>query len=405
MIRHWVRYKLGAGLFVVLAIALLASFYSPYAKFEYVGTNALYIQLGDSLHVRWITESKDVGTAEIKDSEGKRVQKIETGISKVHHAVFTNPQLESLLLNYGGKNGEIFEQKLRMKPSLSASEFTNVETIYVIGDVHGRYNQLINLLQKSKIIDQDLNWIAGDSHIVFLGDLFDRGNDVTKVLWFIYNLEEKALKKYGYVHLVLGNHEIMTMSKDLRYLSAKEAAIASTYQVSYADMYHPANSFLGSWLISKPAVLKIDNAIFAHGGIIDLNTKSITDFNGDVNRYLQEPVFLDIMAETPDTLSYSRELWNQRYSFFYSPFSPFWYRGYVQSDTLQVQLNTMLRKYKSKVHVVAHTPLETITKRYNGKLLTTDLNEAATQLLMLEKKGKKYNAIKIDSDGNKTEIE
>lgn len=170
-------------------------------------------------------------------------------------------------------------------------------------------------------------------------------------------------------------------------------------------MYHPANSFLGSWLISKPAVLKIDNAIFAHGGIIDLNTKSITDFNGDVNRYLQEPVFLDIMAETPDTLSYSRELWNQRYSFFYSPFSPFWYRGYVQSDTLQVQLNTMLRKYKSKVHVVAHTPLETITKRYNGKLLTTDLNEAATQLLMLEKKGKKYNAIKIDSDGNKTEIE
>lgn len=405
MIKDLMKYNLTVGLLVVLAITLFASFYTPYAKFEYVGSNALYIQVGDSLHIRWITASKDVGTAEIKDSDGKLLQKIETDSSKVHHAVFFNSYKESMLLRYGGKKGEVFEQKLEMYHALSASEFINVENIYVIGDVHGRYNELIKLLQKSKIIDQELNWIAGESHIVFLGDLFDRGNDVTKVLWFIYNLEEKAKKEHGYVHLVLGNHEIMTMSKDLRYLGPKEAAIASTYQVSYADMYHPTNSLLGSWLTSKPAVLKIDNVIFAHGGIIDLNTKSITDFNVDVNRYLQEPVFIDIMAETPDTLSYSRELWNQRYSFFYSPYSPFWYRGYVQSDTLQVQLNTMLRKYKSKVHVVAHTPLETITKRYKGKLLTTDLNEAATQLLLLKKKGKKFDTFKIDSDGNKRELD
>jgi hypothetical protein len=53
---------------------------------------------------------------------------------------------------------------------------------------------------------------------------------------------------------------------------------------------------------------------------------------------------------------------------------------------------------------VAHTPLETITQRYNGKLLTTDLNEAATQLLLLVKKRNKYLKFKIDSSGKISEL-
>ncbi len=381
-----------------ISLASLLSFYVPYTKFEYEGTNALYIEDTDSLRIHWLTEISNVGFAELSTPEGKLIARKETTSGKVHQASFKT-QTKDLILRYGSKTGKQFTQKLTSSIELQASEFSEVESIYVIGDVHGRYKELINLLQKSKVINEDLDWIAGEAHLVFLGDLFDRGNDVTKVLWFIHNLEPKAAKEGGFVHLVLGNHEIMTMSKDLRYLGAKEGAIAATYKVSYASMYHPTKSYLGKWLTSKPAVIKIDNAIFAHGGIIDLDTKSITEFNAKVNGYLQEPVFLDIMAETPDTLAYSRELWNQRYAFFYSPLSPFWYRGYVQSDTLQVQLNMMLRKYKSKVHIVAHTPLETITKRYNGKLLTTDLNEAATQLLVLKKKGKKYIPSKINSKG------
>ncbi len=390
--------KLIIGFILFIGLAGLVSFYAPYAKFEYEGTNALYIEDTDSLRVHWLTATSDIGFAELRTVEGGLIALKETTSGKVHQASFET-QTKDLILRYGSKNGKQFTQKLTSSIELQASEFFEVASIYVIGDVHGRYNELINLLQKSKVIDADLNWIAGQAHIVFLGDLFDRGNDVTKVLWFIHNLEPKATKEGGLVHLVLGNHEIMTMSKDLRYLGAKEGAIAATYKVSYADMYHPTKSYLGKWLTSKPAVIKIDNAIFAHGGIIDLDTKSITEFNTTVNGYLQEPVFLDIIADAPDTLAYSRELWSQRYAFFYSPMSPFWYRGYVQSDTLQAQLNTMLRKYKAKVHIVAHTPLETITKRYNGKLLTTDLNEAATQLLVLKKKGKKYIPFKVDSEG------
>ena len=48
--------------------------------------------------------------------------------------------------------------------------------------------------------------------MVFLGDLFDRGNDVVRTLWFIYRLEREARKQGGAIHVVLGNHEIMTFS-------------------------------------------------------------------------------------------------------------------------------------------------------------------------------------------------
>ena len=64
----------------------------------------------------------------------------------------------------------------------------------------------------------------------------------------------------------------------------------------------------------------------------------------------------------------------------------------------------MLKRYKSKLHVVGHTSLDTITQRYNGKLITTDLKEKATELLFLERKGKEYNRFRIDSLGQMTEL-
>ena len=64
--------------------------------------------------------------------------------------------------------------------------------IYVIGDVHGHYNELVKLINKlpNKF----------DSKICFVGDLIDRGPDSKKVV--------DLVKKYNY-DCVLGNHEQM----------------------------------------------------------------------------------------------------------------------------------------------------------------------------------------------------
>jgi hypothetical protein len=137
----------------------------------------------------------------------------------------------------------------------------------------------------------------------------------------------------------------MTMTKDLRYLSRKEASIPIAHGVTYDYMFHPIKSFLGSWLRSKPSIIKIDNALFAHGGIVDLANKSIDEYNHLVNTYMKEPMFLDIMKEQADSIKYNAEKWYEMKYFFYNEDSPFWYRGYVYYDTLGPQLNSMLKKF------------------------------------------------------------
>ena len=374
-------------------------------NYDYFGTNSLFIETANGLKFYWITNHDDVGVYELISSDSTVISKGVTAKGRVHNVFVDYTINEKVIFKFGGQNESQHEVILRPKSQNYISTFKNVDSLFVVGDVHGRYDQLINLLQKSNVINQELNWIAGKSSLVFLGDLFDRGNDVTKVLWFIYELEEKAKTAGGNVHLVLGNHEIMTMSKDLRYLGNKESAIAGVYHLKYDYFFHPNKSLLGSWLSSKPSVLKIDSNLFAHGGIVDLGTNSINEFNQRVKTYLQDPIFLEIMEEQADSSKYDPQAWRNMRYFFYSEESPFWYRGYVQSDTLSKQLNSMLKKYKSKTHIVAHTPLETITKRYQGKLLTTDLNDAATQLLLLVRKKRKYLSYRIDSSGFVSELQ
>ena len=373
-------------------------------RFIYSGEYGLFIEIKDGLKFNWFTKETVEGVYELLKSDGSTIIKGETDQGKVHNFRMDLKIKNNVIFKFGGKNETIHEVILKPIPSLEKSSYNNVDSLFVIGDVHGRYDQLIHLMQKSNIIDKNLNWMAGEAHVVFLGDLFDRGSDVTKVLWFIYELEDKAEAAGGKVHLVLGNHEIMTMTKDLRYVSPKEMAIAGAFDKSYDELFHPTKSLLGAWLRSKPSVLKIDKAIFAHGGIVDLETGSVKGFNELVHNYMEQPIYLDIMQDQPDSTKYDPIKWKQMRYFFYSEESPFWYRGYVNSDTLAPQLKTMLRKYNSNVHIVAHTPLETITQRYKGDLLTTDLKDAATQLLLLVKKKRKYERFKIDSSGKVEEL-
>ncbi|MDT0553421.1 metallophosphoesterase [Urechidicola vernalis] len=373
-------------------------------KLDYSGTNGLFIEYKDGLQIKWITNKEDSGHIILRTLDNTVIKKGQTSSSRSHSFNVNHTIDEPIFLEIGGENSEKQTIKLRPKSKLENAIYRNVDSIYVVGDVHGRYNQLTNLLQKSNLINSDLEWIGGKAHLVFLGDLFDRGDDVTKVLWFIYELEEKARLKGGKVHVVLGNHEIMVMSKDLRYLSRKEASIPFAHGVTYDYLFHPNKSLLGTWLSKKASVIKIDNAILAHGGIVDLGNPSINDFNKTTAEYIQKEAFLDLMEEHADSTKYEVDEWETIRNHFYHPDSPFWYRGYVYQDTLAPQLNAMLRKYKAKLHVVAHTPQETITERYKGKLLTTDLNDAATELLLLVRDKKKYKRFKSNSLGEVSKL-
>ena len=74
------------------------------------------------------------------------------------------------------------------------------------------------------VIDADFNWSGGKTHLVSLGDLLDRGPESRKVVELLMKLDGQAEKAGGAVHLALGNHEVMVMTGDLRYVSAAEFA-------------------------------------------------------------------------------------------------------------------------------------------------------------------------------------
>lgn len=371
---------------------------------KYDGTYALYVSIEDGMTVNWITNVEQKGVYTILDNKGKVLEEGATEKARVHQFKMDRQPNQEIELTFGGEDSGTETVKLYPDFDRKTAIYRKVDSLFVLGDVHGSYDNLINLLQKSKVIDSELKWSAGSSHLLFLGDQFDRGNDVTKVLWFIHGLEGQAEQSGGKVHLLLGNHEIMTMTSDLRYLSRKEKALSIAYGVGYDIMFHPKDSYLGSWIRHKPAIIKIDDAIFAHGGIVDLGTPVISDYNEQAFAYMSDDIFLEIAKSEADSTAYDPDKWMRMKQMFYSDKSPFWYRGYAQTDTLQKQLNDMLKKYNSKLHVVGHTPFETITQRYKGKFITTDLTEKAKELLLLVRDKKKYKRFRIDSEGQKTEL-
>ena len=65
-------------------------------------------------------------------------------------------------------------------------------------------------------------WAGGRAHLVQVGDVLDRGLEGPKALDLLIRLEAQAQKAGGRVHALLGNHEVMNMLGDLRYVSADE---------------------------------------------------------------------------------------------------------------------------------------------------------------------------------------
>ena len=96
--------------------------------------------------------------------------------------------------------------------------------VVVVADVHGAYDELTALLQVAGVVDRELNWSGRDTTLVSLGDLLDRGPSSRKVMDLMMRLQRDAPASGGAVHVVLGNHEAMNLTGDLRYVSAQEYA-------------------------------------------------------------------------------------------------------------------------------------------------------------------------------------
>ena len=99
--------------------------------------------------------------------------------------------------------------------------------VVAIGDVHGAFDQFVEILQTAGLIDAKHQWIGGTTVLVQTGDIFDRGPKVREALDLLMRLEEEARRAGGRVEALLGNHEVMNLLHEFRDVSpASYAAFA-----------------------------------------------------------------------------------------------------------------------------------------------------------------------------------
>ena len=185
------------------------------------------------------------------------------------------------------------------------------ESVVAIGDVHGDFDDFVAILQKVGLIDAQHHWTGGKTTFVQVGDLLDRGPKPRDVMDLMMSLEKEAPPAGGRVVGLLGNHEVMNIMGDLRYVTpVNYASFAdansqerqkSAYQafIKWHDGHAPLlaelpqpmelteaewmarhppgyveqreafapNGIYGKWLREHSAVADIGGVIFLHGGI------------------------------------------------------------------------------------------------------------------------------------------
>ncbi len=258
-----------------------------------------------------------------------------------------------------------FKQRILENHTLPQVVFDDVEKYFAISDIHGQHDYFVQILQNNEIIDQNLDWNWQNGHLVILGDVFDRGPHVTGSLWLIYKLEQQAAEAGGYVHFLLGNHELMIFRNDLRYLHEKYNFVAEQLNISYTELYS-SKTELGSWLRFKPTVIRLNDHLFVHAGISPLLAEaviSLQNINTAMRDYLSSRHSQTYAQEFLDLLLHSN--------------GPFWYRGYFQDSKRykmihEAQLDSILRQFQAAKIFVGHTTQDSILSVWNGKVIAVD---------------------------------
>ncbi|MEO8063551.1 MAG: metallophosphoesterase [Pseudomonadota bacterium] len=260
------------------------------------------------------------------------------------------------------------------KPAQIASDTITVAAstpLFVVADTHGEFEILVDMLRAHRVVNGKLGWSFGRGHLIVLGDVFDRGANQVEILWLLYELEAQARKAGGAVHLLLGNHEIMALRGDLRYLNAKYAQTSTLLGVETYSQLFDVRSVLGQWLRTRPAVLKLNDSLYLHGGVSPaLADRKLTlaEINDGVRAGLNElPPFSPTERE--------------RVEFLLGAAGPLWYRGYFPEHgnapaATMAEIDSMLARFGVRRVFVGHTIVPTITRLYDGKVIAVQVYPA-----------------------------
>jgi len=287
--------------------------------------------------------------------------------------------------------------------------------IVAIGDLHGDNDAWLAIAKAAGLIDAKGRWAGGTTTLVQMGDVVDRGPDSLKIIHHLQKLQHEAPRRGGKVIALLGNHEAMLMTRDYRYVhpgeyavfadkqsearrekvyEANKAAIEAAYRkttpnianvairdawmrtkplgmLEYEFAWSPQGA-LGKWALGNPAVARLGDTLFVHGGISSAFASLPVE---EINR--QVAASLAARDESPTAIVNN-------------PQGPLWYRGLIgRGDgdaatnapvpagasaplTIEQEIDLVLQKFGVKRIVVAHTPAAGIIEGVGGKLWRID---------------------------------
>jgi hypothetical protein len=356
------------------------------------------------------------------------------------------------------------------KPKLiteNRTYYPSQSRIIVIGDVHGDLDALINSLLLAKVIKlpgleesannglpdykerthkhmydffHSIEWIGGDTFVVQLGDQIDRirpidwdENDVPigdtikdegsslHIFFLMWYLNQIAKENGGRVLSVLGNHEIMNIEADFRYVSPFEF---EEYYNSFNEFYKKQNTknkdFTGIgdgklkiqesehmpkgyteryqafsrgeiisnfFALNYKLVIQVGKWLFMHAGLTDniCGPNSICKINNSISKYLLNYSAKDNLILYKRIISCSGNK------------SPVWNREFgdlsinEQNRELETKYNELLNKFnttnekyhktykipEAKYIAIGHTPQfyskQNINSVFNGKIWRCDV--------------------------------
>ncbi|MBN1968131.1 MAG: metallophosphoesterase [Candidatus Delongbacteria bacterium] len=261
---------------------------------------------------------------------------------------------------------KFFKVNIQNKILIPETEYENIPRFIATSDIEGNFDAFTRILISSGVTDEDLNWIYGDGHFVFIGDMVDRGEYVTECLWLLYKLDYEARSAGGQVHYIIGNHELLNIEDDNRYVVDKYIALAEQLKITNSYLFSE-NTVIGRWIRSKNIVEKINDTILVHAGLsneIKLLDLSMLKLNNLFRDYLSGK-----KSEITEQIVGS--------------FGPLWYRGlvYDQSKYQKIddtKLSEVLSYFNANYIMIGHTVVEKISTDFNNKVIRIDLHHPET---------------------------
>jgi hypothetical protein len=320
------------------------------------------------------------------------------------------------------------------KTIASPCDIQTTERVVAVGDVHGAFDNFVAILRAAQVIDNRNRWSGGRTVLVQTGDVLDRGPDSRKAIDLLRRLERDAQRRGGRVVSLLGNHELMRLISDWRYVSPGEIdafrngdsvqlreqvmtvlngqaaqrakAEGRTHDpdayreqflkevplgmIELRQAFGPQGEY-AQWIRGRPTVARINGVLFVHGGI---SPETAALGCEGINAAIAKELAALPPPEQAASLMAASET------------GPLWYRGLALEPEEEVApvLPSILEQMKARAVVIGHSTVlpGRIVTRVDGRVILIDTGMVAGEFYKggvssaLEWRGNTLTAIYLD---------